>query len=88
VLLGRKAEDVYPTYYRANSPLELEALIATTDLKLEACVLLNSSPQMVRVPPLMALELAWMRLLRRPRFARFRACMLSTLVKPQAARAV
>lgn len=82
LLLGRKAEDVYPTFYRANTAADIETLARAHGLTVAACDLVNSSPQTVRIPPLMALELLWMRWLRSPRAARFRACLLATLHKP------
>ena len=82
LLLGRKAEDVYPTYYRANSVDTIRSVAAAAGLTVDACELVNSSPQLVRIPPLMALELLFMRLTRAPRIARYRACLLATLRKP------
>jgi SAM-dependent methyltransferase len=82
VLLGRRAEDVYPTYYRANSADVLQRLATTHGLTLEACAAINSSPQTMRIPPLMLLELLLMRMLRSTRAARFRACLLVALRKP------
>jgi SAM-dependent methyltransferase len=82
VLLGRKAEDVYPTYYRANSSDEVHVLAERHGLAVDACELINSSPQTVRVPPLMVMELLLMRSMRLPHIARFRACLLATLKKP------
>lgn len=81
VLLRRNAEDVYPTFYRANSVRDLQALAASNGLAIESCELVNSSPQAVRVLPLMLLELLLMRSLRSSRTARFRACLLTTLRK-------
>jgi SAM-dependent methyltransferase len=82
VLLGRKAEDVYPTYYRANSADDVRALAERHGLSVDTCELVNSSPQTVRIPPLMVIELLLMRSMRLPRTARFRACLLATLRKP------
>ena len=81
MLLGRKAEDVYRTYYRANSVADLSALAAASGLAVESCELINSSPQAVRIPPLMVLELMLMRSLRHAGGARFRACLLATFRK-------
>ena len=81
-LLRRKEEDVYPTYYRANSADALRAVSARVGLIVEACEFVNSSPQAFRVLPLMVLELLLMRTLRAPRAARYRPCLLVTLRKP------
>lgn len=81
VLLRRKAEDVYPTFYRANSIADLRRLAGGSGLMVEACELVNSSPQAMRILPLMVMELMVMRSLRSPRAERFRACILTTLRK-------
>jgi SAM-dependent methyltransferase len=81
-LLGRKAEDVYPTYYRANSADALRDVSARAGLIIEACAFIHSSPQAFRILPLMVLELLLMRTLRAPRAARYRPCLLVTMRKP------
>jgi SAM-dependent methyltransferase len=83
-LLAREAEDVYPTYYRANSTSDLAALAQGHGLVLEVCDLLNSSPQTVKLPPLMVCELLFMRATRWSRMAKFRACLLAMMHKPSA----
>ena len=81
VLLRRRAEDVYPTFYRANSVSDLRALADSNGLTIEACDLINSSPQAMRILPLMVMELLLMRSMRSRRAERFRACLLTTLRK-------
>jgi len=86
ILLRRRAEDVYPTFYRANSVADLRALADSSGLAIESCELINSSPQAMRIPPLMVIELLLMRSLRSQRGARFRACLLTTLRKNASGR--
>jgi SAM-dependent methyltransferase len=81
LLLGRKAEDVYPTFYRANSVTDLRRLAAGSGLEIETCDLINSSPQSMRILPLMVMELLLMRSLRSRLVERFRPCLLTTLRK-------
>jgi SAM-dependent methyltransferase len=81
-LLGRRPEDVYPTYYRANSADDLSRLAVSRGLTLESCEAINSSPQTVRIPPLMLLELLLMRVMRSSRVAHHRACLLAVISKP------
>ena len=81
-LLGRKPEDVYPTYYRANSADVLSNVAAQAGLIIESCEFVNSSPQAIRIPPLMVLELLLMRSLRAPLAARYRPCLLVSLRNP------
>ena len=80
-LLNRAAEDVYPTYYRANTEPALSAAAARAGLRVETCALIDSSPQFYRVPPLMLLELLFMRLVRVTRRDRHKPCLLVTLEK-------
>ncbi len=82
LLSAREAEDVYPTYYRANSAARLATLAIGNGLVLERCELLNSSPQTIRIPPLMLVELFLLRAMRAARMARFRACLLAIMCKP------
>jgi SAM-dependent methyltransferase len=81
LLLGRKSEDVYPTYYRANSVTALRRLAESSGLHVEACELVNSSPQAMRVLPLVVAELLVLRSLQSRRAERFRACLLTSLRK-------
>jgi SAM-dependent methyltransferase len=82
LLLGRRAEDVYPTFYRANSVADLQAFAGSSGLAIETCDLINSSPQAMRILPLMVAELLLLRSLRSRRVERFRACLVTTLRKP------
>ena len=81
ILLRRKAEDVYPTFYRANSISQLEALARGSGLAIESCELVNSSPQSMRILPLMLLELLLIRSLRSRHAEQFRACLLTAMRK-------
>lgn len=80
-LLRRNAEDVYPTFYRANSVADLQRLASSNGLAIEECELINSSPQAMRIVPLMVMELLLMRSLRSRRGQRFRPCLLTMLRK-------
>jgi SAM-dependent methyltransferase len=84
LLLGRRQEDVYPTYYRANSGQALRDAAAANGLSVEGIQHVESSPQFVRVPPLMVLEVAAIRLLRRPQLAHRRVCLIASFRKQAA----
>ena len=86
VLLDRDESDVYQTYYRANSGAELDALSRRAELIPENVRYVPSSPQMIRIPPLMAAEVAWARILAVPRFAHLRACIIADFRKPTTLR--
>ena len=75
-LLGRAAEDVYPTYYRANTEAVLTVLLNTPQWRLERLDHVESSAQFAQVPPAAALELAAIRLFRADRRKHLRACLI------------
>jgi 2-polyprenyl-3-methyl-5-hydroxy-6-metoxy-1,4-benzoquinol methylase len=81
MLLRRHAEDVYPTFYRANTRQDLAAAAAAGGLDVLSFDFVDSSPQLVRIPPAMAVELAAMRVMTNSSLARFRACILATFGK-------
>jgi SAM-dependent methyltransferase len=82
-LLNRASEDVYPTYYRANTEAAMRAAADRAGLRLVRCEHVDSSPQFYRVPPVMAMEVALMRLARRPRLASLRPCLIAVFEKPR-----
>lgn len=83
ILLNRADEDVYPTYYRANTESELAKCAGGAGLTIADFAFVDSSPQFYRVPPLMALELVLMRLLRVTHLSRLRPCIIAILEKPR-----
>jgi SAM-dependent methyltransferase len=85
MLLGRKQEDVYPAFYRANSVAALEAAARGAGLDVDRIAYVHSSPQLIRVPPLMCVELALTRLTNVDRFTKYRVCILATFRKPRRA---
>jgi len=81
MLLGRRQEDVYPTFYRANSDGALRRAAAGSSVEVADIRYVESSPQFIRIPPLMVLELAAIRFLRRPAQAHRRVCLLASFTK-------
>jgi SAM-dependent methyltransferase len=61
VLEGRRAEDVFPTYYRANTRADIERLSAGTGFATERCAMVTTVPQFARILPLAILELLFIR---------------------------
>ena len=78
VLLGRRAEDVYPTYYRINSERDLTEIAHRNALQLERVAHVLSSPQSIRIPPLMLIEMLWLRLLNSSPGANLRPCIIAS----------
>jgi hypothetical protein len=60
---GRKEEDVFPTYYRANSISATKRLGEKCGFRVEEIRMLVSSAACAVVPPLATLELVWIRIL-------------------------
>ena len=60
---GRKEEDVFDTYYKVNSIKAINTLAKKTRFKVEKIEMVNSSAQFVIIPPLVFLELIWIRIL-------------------------
>ena len=79
-LQGRRAEDVYPTHYRANSVQALRALAGDTGLDVERLDTVNSSAQLDRVPVAGRIEDRWLRALSSPRMASLRPCIIGVFV--------
>lgn len=78
LLEGRNEEDVFPAFYRANTKKDIQDLAAQG---FELCQLdmVLTTAAFAMVPPLALLELLWIRLLTRPRFADLRPNMIAVL---------
>jgi SAM-dependent methyltransferase len=81
LLLAREGCDVYPTYYRANTSPILRALAEHAGLTVVSVRHVESSAQLIAVPPLLLGELVLLRALRRERLAAFRPCLLALFEK-------
>ena len=56
LLLARNQSDVYPTHYRANTTARLQQLADAAALEVDEISLVQSSPQLIAIPPLLLLE--------------------------------
>jgi SAM-dependent methyltransferase len=63
-LEARKAEDVFPTLYRMNTPGRVRELASSVGFRVVELRLTESSAQAVMLGPLVLLELVWIRMLR------------------------
>jgi SAM-dependent methyltransferase len=82
LLQDRDESDVYPTHYRANSAGTLFRLAHQAGLTVHELRYVHSSPQLIFIPPLMVLELLFLRLLSARSTAVLRPCLLALLLKP------
>ena len=60
---GRKEEDVFPAYYRINAPSHISALAEKAGFRVLEIQSLISTAQFIAIPPLVLLELLWIRFL-------------------------
>lgn len=84
VLHDRLAEDVYPTFYRANSAKTLRELAADAGFTVCDVSFVHSSPQLIRVPPLLVFEMGLIRALSSRALQRFRSCLIVICDAPAA----
>jgi SAM-dependent methyltransferase len=84
ILEGRGGEDVFPTYYRANTVIKIKELCDVTGLEIEDVELIRNTPLFNFVPPLLLIELLWLRALALPQLANLRTNIICTLRKPHA----
>jgi hypothetical protein len=81
ILDGRSGADVYPTLYRANSVDEIDSLAASAGFINASFEIVNSTPKLAVVPPLMLIELLYIRRLSHPRRTHKRHNILAVLKK-------
>lgn len=79
----RAADDIYPTFYRANSQRALRELGEKVDLRPEfVCVLTQAQPYSRFFAPAALFELLLMRATQKPPFDRFGATIVMVFRKP------
>lgn len=81
LLEQRAADDVFETFYRANTQEDIERLGAAAGLGVKRMRLVVSSAELVVVPPLVILELLWIRLLMTRLLKPFRTAIIAILQK-------
>ncbi|HXJ06026.1 MAG TPA: class I SAM-dependent methyltransferase [Candidatus Acidoferrum sp.] len=81
-LQGREEGDVFPTFYRLNSPAAIESLALQSGFEVDRLSLEESSAQTVMLGPLVILELLLIRALRWDFLRRFRTNLIIVLRKP------
>ena len=77
----RKAEDVFPTLYRMNSPGRIRELAESVGLRVIHLKLTESSAQAVMLGPIVLLELIWIRMLRTHFLDKFKSNLIVVLQK-------
>src|SRR6184192_2661228 len=81
ILEGRPSEEVYPAYYRANTPEALAALARASGMELIDLRLTISTASTAAILPAALIELLVMRLLKRKRFESLRTTIIGVMQK-------
>jgi SAM-dependent methyltransferase len=81
LLDGRKSGDVFPVHYRANTLTKVKALADASDLFVAEEKLLVTDAVFSVVPPLMLIELVWLRALMTKSLRSLRTNIIATLSK-------
>ncbi len=81
-LEGRADEDVFPTYYRINTPYRIRKMAERSGFQIARIRLILSLCQFSKVPPLALIELIWIRLLMTRYGKPLRSNILVVLRKP------
>lgn len=79
---SRSPEDVFPTYYRANTQRALARVAQRSGLELELCSMVATDAMFAVVPPIAAVELMVIRLMMTRRLRAFRPDIIAMLRKP------
>jgi len=78
----REERDVFKTYYRMNTKNEIVKTARAPRLAIDAIQLVHSACKFRRIPPLLWVEKAILRVLDLEQMSNFRSCILAVLNKP------
>jgi len=81
LLQGRKDEDVFPAFYKINSKSKIEKLGKQAGFRIKKIMMVCSSAQFIIIPPIVFLELLWIRLLMTKRMKWLRTNIIAILEK-------
>jgi ubiquinone/menaquinone biosynthesis C-methylase UbiE len=81
LLEGRRAEDVFLTHYRLNTPEEVAKIAAETGFVVEEIQMISTSAATVMLGPVVLVELLYIRALQRPKRSRRRSNIVAVLRK-------
>jgi len=80
---GRNDDDIFPTFYRANDARTIRNLASSVGFNVSSLEVVDTSPILSMLGPVVVLELIAIRLLRLPWFAGLRPDLLVVLDKPR-----
>lgn len=79
LLDGRPVEDVFPVQYKANTTARISDVARLTGFRVKRIKMLVSSPVFVFIPPIMVIELLWLRVLMLKPFKSWRTNIIAEL---------
>lgn len=82
-LQRRKSEDVFPTFYRINTRTEIQRLASLAGFEVVSLKMILSTPLFTMVPPLLIVELFWLKVLMAKRGRPLRNNIIAILKKPK-----
>jgi SAM-dependent methyltransferase len=85
ILESRAEEDVFPTYYRANTRTDVADIATRSGFEVDSIDAILTSPVFQVVPPLVVLELLLIRQIQRPSMADLRPDLICVLRRTSAA---
>lgn len=83
LLQKRKEEDVFPAYYKINSPRSIREHARASGFEVDEVRMITSSAQLVVIPPLVFFELVLIRMLMTDRMKPYRTNIIVRLTKPR-----
>ncbi len=87
VLDGRNEGDVFPTYYKVNTPEKIREIARSTDFSVhEIKMIVVSQAHLAVIPPLAIVELLLTRILMKKPLEAFRTNIIGVLQKPASIR--
>ncbi|MBI5116961.1 class I SAM-dependent methyltransferase [Candidatus Poribacteria bacterium] len=81
IIEGRLEKDIFPTYYKTNSERRIRIIAAQTNFMVARLEMIVSSAKSVLLPPIVVLELLWLRLLMMRFMRPFRTNIIAVLRK-------
>lgn len=86
MLDGRRSEDIFKAYYRANTKKRINALARATGFEVVTIKMIVTDAVFAVVPPLVIPELVWIRMLMTRPLKPFRTNMIAVLKKQRGSR--
>jgi ubiquinone/menaquinone biosynthesis C-methylase UbiE len=81
ILQGREEDDIFPAFYKINSPREIREIAAAAGFEVTEIKMTVSAPQFIVVPPIVLFELFWIRFLMTKLGKPLRTGIIATLTK-------